>query len=107
MGMPDLLGDWLICGVIMSRKNKKARWRECHWTGTEQLHTIPLDKPKKKALSRCAYCGRLLGVSGWHWMVDEFGQRVRKCNDERNCKRKRKDAAEEAYEAAVRRSQKI
>lgn len=50
MGMPDLLGDWLICGVIMSRKNKKARWRECHWTGTEQLHTIPLDKPKKKGL---------------------------------------------------------
>jgi len=47
------------------------------------------------------------GVRAWHWVWDEFGQRVRKCNDERNCKRKRKDAAEEAYEAAVRRSQKI
>lgn len=107
MGMPDLLGDWLICGVIMSRKNKKARWRECHWTGTEQLHTIPLDKPKKKALSRCAYCGRLLGSREYHYIYDEFGQRVRKCNDEARCAMHRKEQAEEAYIEAIKRNRKL
>ena len=84
----------------MGRKNRR-------WKNKQHLPPWTTEPAIPKIRSRCSYCGRLLGVSGWHWMVDEFGQRVRKCNDERNCKRKRKDAAEEAYEAAVRRSQKI
>lgn len=87
----------------MSRKNKKARWRESQWTKKQTLPDVNPQKP----MSRCAYCGRLLGVSGWHWMMDEFGQRVKKCNDEQGCRRKRKDAAEEAYQEAVRRDKRI
>lgn len=33
----------------------------------------------------CAYCGRKLYPGQWHWMYDEFGQRVSKCNDARSC----------------------
>jgi hypothetical protein len=54
--------------------------------------------------SRCAFCGRLLPVSGWHWFRDEFGQRVRKCNDERSCMKSRKLAAEESFRRAIRRN---
>lgn len=87
----------------MSRKNKKGRWRECQWMKAEQLHTLPIEKPKKKALSRCAFCGRLLGVSTWHYVWDEFGQQVKKCNDEWTCRRRRKDKAEKSYRNALKR----
>lgn len=33
----------------------------------------------------CAYCGRPLRKGEGHWVVDEFGQLVRKCNDARSC----------------------
>lgn len=52
---------------------------------------------------RCAYCGRLLGASNWHWMRDEFGQKVKKCNNERACYAKRSEIAEKAFRRAVRR----
>lgn len=54
--------------------------------------------------SRCAFCGRLLPVSGWHWFRDEFGQFVKKCNNERACMSQRKTAAEASFRKAVRRN---
>lgn len=36
------------------------------------------NKPRESA-SRCAFCGRpLFRESAWHWIYDEFGQRVKK-----------------------------
>lgn len=92
----------------MSRKNKKGRWQEFQWADKDKLPNIPIanpPKPKpKKARSRCAFCGRLLGVHTWHWVWDEFGQKVKKCNDEWTCRHRRKDAAEKAYRNALIRS---
>lgn len=33
----------------------------------------------------CAYCGRPLRKGEGHWVIDEWGQLVRKCNDSRFC----------------------
>ena len=52
---------------------------------------------------RCAYCGRLLTATNWHWMRDEFGQRVRKCNNERRCYASRKPEADAAFRRAMRK----
>ena len=49
-----------------------------------------------------AYCGRLLTATSWHWMRDEFGQLVKKCNNERACYNRRTDVAEKAFRRAVR-----
>ena len=51
---------------------------------------------------RCAYCGRLLTATSWHWMRDEYGQLVKKCNNERACYNRRTDVAEKAFRRAVR-----
>lgn len=50
----------------------------------------------------CAYCGRKLYSGQWHWMYDEFGQRVRKCNDERACQENRRPECEESFRKAMR-----
>lgn len=50
----------------------------------------------------CAYCGRKLYPGQWHWMYDEFGQRVRKCNDERTCQENRRPECEESFRKAMR-----
>lgn len=51
---------------------------------------------------RCAYCGRLLTATSWHWMRDEFGQLVKKCNNERACYNRRSEISEKAFRKAVR-----
>lgn len=92
----------------MSRKNKKGRWQEFQLARQNRLPDIPIQhhtKPEtrpKKALSRCAFCGRLLGVSTFHYVWDEFGQQVKKCNDGWTCRRRRKTAAEKAYRRAMK-----
>ena len=54
---------------------------------------------------RCAYCGRRIYPGGWHWMYDEWGQQVKKCNAESACRRKRARTwgQEESYRKAMRR----
>lgn len=78
----------------MARKNKRARH---HSPRVPILHTSPK--------SRCCYCGRILYPDAWHYMWDEYGQRVKKCNDELECYRHRKDRAEETYRNAIREKQ--
>jgi hypothetical protein len=82
----------------MSRKNRRIRGNQ------KLLPTIQknMDQDRHKDRSRCAFCGRLLDYGEWHWMYDEFGQRVKKCNSEAACSRQRKDAAEESYRKATR-----
>ena len=43
-----------------------------------------------------------LAPGEWHWMWDEFGQRVRKCNNERRCAEHRRKTCEESYRKAMR-----
>lgn len=79
----------------MGRKNSNGfRRREIHFT-------MPLHHGLG---SCCAYCGRPLRSGGWYWMTDEFGQRVKKCKDERGCWARRRDEAEESYREALRRN---
>lgn len=51
---------------------------------------------------RCAYCGKLVKPGQWHWMYDEFGQRVRKCNDERAFQENRRPECEDSFRKAMR-----
>lgn len=51
---------------------------------------------------RCAYCGRLLTATNWHWMRDEFGQMVKKCNNERDCSAHRRRESEKSFRKAMR-----
>lgn len=51
---------------------------------------------------RCAYCGKLVKPGQWHWMYDEFGQRVRKCNDEQACQENRRPECEDSFRKAMR-----
>lgn len=57
---------------------------------------------KQDVRYRCAYCGKELAPGEWHWMYDEFGQRVRKCNDERTCQENRRSECEESFRKAMR-----
>ncbi len=56
-------------------------------------------------IGRCAYCGRSLFYErSFHWMYDEDGQRVRKCNSERDCREVRiEHGHDESYRRAVLR----
>lgn len=67
--------------------------------------TTPDIKNNVTTKSRCCYCGRILYPDTWHYMWDEYGQRVKKCNNELECYRHRKDRAEEAYRNAIREKQ--
>lgn len=82
----------------MGRKNKRRR------TDTEQdLQAVRKELLKKRGeYHRCAYCGRKLCPGQWHWMYDEFGQRVCKCNDERTCQANRRPECEESFRKAMR-----
>lgn len=82
----------------MGRKNKRRR------TDTEQdLQAVRKELLKKRGeYHRCAYCGRKLYPGQWHWMYDEFGQRVRKCNDERACQENRRPECEDSFRKAMR-----
>ena len=65
---------------------------------------VKTEPTRRELIGRCAYCGRpLLYERSYHWMYDEDGQRVRKCNDEKTCKmiRKKHGHAESFHKAAV------
>lgn len=82
----------------MGRKNKRRKPERKLW-----LHELEQKLTEKQdACYRCAYCGGELYPGEWHWMWDEFGQRVRKCNDERKCQRHRQPECEESYRKAMR-----
>lgn len=85
----------------MGRKNRRKTWKPPMppWSREE---THPRQRAYAPRRSRCAFCGRLLPVSGWHWFRDEFGQFVKKCNNERTCMSQRKTAAEDSFRRAVR-----
>lgn len=83
----------------MGRKNRRRQ---------QPKHNLPLPELEQKLTSkkdiccRCAYCGIKLYSGEWHWMWDEFGQRVRKCNDERRCATHRRDISEESFRRAMK-----
>ncbi len=80
----------------MGRKNKNG-----FRPNNTPLHIEIENRPERRG-SCCAYCGRPLRRGLWYWVVDEYGQRVKKCIDERGCRELRKEAAEESYQAAVK-----
>ena len=84
----------------MGRKNRR-------WKHKKPLPPCTTEPAPPKIRSRCAYCGRLLGSCEYHYVYDEFGQRVRKCNDEAYCQAHRKEQAEEAYIEAVKRNREM
>lgn len=51
----------------------------------------------------CAYCGRSLRKGEGHWVVDEFGQLVRKCNDARSCYERMSTDNKKSFKRALRR----
>ena len=81
------------------RRNKRKKSRMLTLSWEEELK-------EKLGLSRfegrCAYCGAPLRPGQWHWMYDEFGQRVRKCNDERACQKNRRPECEDSFRKAMR-----
>lgn len=83
------------------------RTRRYRKSPREPIVIIQNRQQPRKAMSRCAYCGRLLGSCEYHYVYDEFGQRVRKCNDEAYCQAHRKEQAEEAYIEAVKRNREM
>ena len=82
----------------MGRKNRRRQ---------QPKYNLPLQLEqkltrKKTVCCRCAYCGIELHSGDWHWMWDEFGQRVRKCNNERRCASHRQEIGEESFRRAVK-----
>ncbi len=86
----------------MGRRNKRYRKGP-----REPIVIIQKIQEPKKVRSRCAFCGRLLDDGDFYWFPDEFGQFVRKCNDEAYCRMHRKEQAEEAYIEAIRRNRML
>lgn len=86
----------------MGRRNKRYSKRP-----REPIVIVQNTKQPKMAMSRCAYCGRLFGSHEYHYIYDEFGQRVRKCNDEAYCRMHRKEQAEEAYIEEIQRNRML
>lgn len=84
----------------MSRKNRRRIYRKS--LGDIQAF-LERDRTRQIYFGKCAYCGRELGANDWHWMRDEFGQRVRKCNNERRCYAGRRPEADEAFKRALRK----
>ena len=82
----------------MGRKNRRRR------KDTEQA----IQSLQKELLQNrgdyhlCVYCGRRLYSGQWHWMYDEFGQLVHKCNDERACQKNRRPEWEDSFRKAMR-----
>lgn len=83
----------------MARRNKRRHY--------QAPRIVILGKTKKKCespkpASRCAFCGRpLFRESALHWIYDEYGQRVKKCNNEAICRECRSQEGEDAYITAV------
>lgn len=82
----------------MGRKNRRRR------KDTEQA----IQSLQKELLQNrgdyhlCVYYGRRLYSGQWHWMYDEFGQLVHKCNDERACQKNRRPECEDSFRKAMR-----
>ena len=88
----------------MRRKNHRKK-RRCDYNplGDDLAREFPnLVRKVEPYEGRCAYCGRPLRPGGWHWMRDEFGQLVRKCDDEYYCLRHCSKLAYRALERARR-----
>lgn len=51
----------------------------------------------------CAYCGRPLRKGEGHWVLDEWGQMVRKCNDSRSCYERMGEDNQKSLKRALRR----
>nr|DAX50925.1 MAG TPA: HNH endonuclease [Caudoviricetes sp.] len=83
----------------MARRNKRRHYQAPRIVILGK--TDKKNKPRESA-SRCAFCGRpLFRESAWHWIYDEFGQRVKKCNNEALCRECRSQEGEDAYITAV------
>ena len=50
----------------------------------------------------CAYCGRPLRKGEGHWVIDEWGQLVRKCNDSRSCYERMGEDNQKSLKRALR-----
>lgn len=82
----------------MGRKNKRRQLKN-----KLPVYSLAQELTGKHDICfRCAYCGLELHPGEWHWMWDEFGQRVRKCNDERRCATHRRDISEESFRRAMK-----
>lgn len=51
----------------------------------------------------CAYCGRPLRKGEGHWVIDEWGQLARKCNDSRSCYERMGEDNRKSFKRALRR----
>ena len=67
----------------MARRNRRKIFKGLG----EMQELIDREDSRRIYFGKCAYCGRNLGPADWHWMRDEFGQLVRKCDDEYYCLR--------------------
>lgn len=84
----------------MARRNKRRHYQAPRIVILGK--TAEKNNKPRESTSRCAFCGRpLFRESAWHWMYDEFGQRVKKCNNEAICRECRSQEGEDAYIAAV------
>lgn len=81
----------------MGRKNRRRAKHK------PLLPVLPMEQVRIVPKIRCSYCGRELHPGEWHWMRDEFGQRVKKCNNEHACASRRVATADEAFRDAMRR----
>lgn len=86
----------------MGRKNKRRGFRTNNDFITDLLLKPEPEQHTEPHIPRCSFCGRKLYPGTWHWMYDEFGQRVRKCNDERTCQENRRPECEESFRKAMR-----
>ena len=65
----------------------------------DELSAKDLDPPE----GNCAYCGRPLRKGEGHWVLDEWGQMVRKCNDSRSCYERMGEDNQKSLKRALRR----
>lgn len=85
--------------VNVGRKNRRKL--QSSVTPIRELRNKFCHKPKHFD-GRCSYCGRYIYPGTWHWMYDEWCQRVKKCNDEWHCSRKRDWKQEASFRKAMR-----
>lgn len=81
------------------RRNKRIRHRTEAWAEKMQ-EKLGIVKPVFEGY--CSYCGKRLKPGSWHYMRDEFGQMVKKCNNERYCSAHRRRESEKSFRKAMR-----
>lgn len=72
-------------------------------TAGKVIEDLEKQDPDPKKAEDTERMDRSLSITNWHWMRDEFGQRVRKCNNERRCYASRKPEADAAFRRAMRK----